>query len=390
VGGALDRRWLTNNGELVQQFERSLAESLEVEHCVAVANGTLGLQLALRAAGVEGAVAMPAFTFVASAHAAAWIGLWPSFLDVDPQTHNLDPAELEAASGSEIAAVLGVHLWGRPCDVEALSERADRAGVPLLFDAAHAFGCSLGNRPLGGFGLAEIFSFHATKSLSSMEGGAITTADESLARELRLLRNFGFSGYDRVETLGINAKMSEASAAFGIASLEAFPETRNRNEEIWRTYREALDQVPGIDLVEYKHGRSNFQYVVAVMNPREYGLERDELMRVLHAENVLARRYFFPGVHRMEPYASRSQPFLPVTDLLCRHVLVLPSGGGLAVSDAKRVCDLIRIAAADPQAVLRLLHAREGEGSRAGDGGSAGAEPVAATPVCGASDASTR
>ena len=338
VGRAFDACWLTNDGPLVRELEEGLSDYLGVRHCVAVANGTLALQLLLKAHSVSQRVVAPSFTFVATAHAAAWLGIEPVFGDIELSTHNLDPEAVGALLDSTVEAIIGVHVWGRPCRVEALQALADEANVPLFFDAAHALGCTHKGRRVGGFGAAEVLSFHATKSFSTLEGGAVTTNDDSLADELRLLRNFGFIGYDSVARVGTNAKLNEISAAFGLASLDGFEEVRRQGRELWQAYRNTLAEIPGLDIIEYEPAEDhNFHYNVVTVNAEDFGLNRDSLLEVLHAENVLARRYFHPGVHRMEPYRHLCHAELPATDELTASVLVLPSGGEMTGVEAGRI-----------------------------------------------------
>jgi dTDP-4-amino-4,6-dideoxygalactose transaminase len=346
ISGILDSGWLTNDGPLVREFEGAVASLLGVRHCVATCNGTIALQIATRAAGLRGEVIVPSFTFVATAHALLWQGMKPVFCDVDPETHTLDPRRVEELVGERTSGILGVHLWGRPCAVDALTRIADRHGLILLFDAAHAFGCSFDGRPIGGFGAAEVLSFHATKVVNAFEGGAVVTNDDELAGRARLLRNFGFVDYDSVAALGTNGKMSEASAAMGLTSLEArerFLAVNRRNHE---AYRRGLAGLAGLRLHEYEERQApNWHYVVLEVDAEIAGLSRDLLLRVLWAENVLARRYFSPGCHRLEPYRSMpDEPLLPVTQTLAERVLVLPTGTAVAERDVAIVCHIIRAA----------------------------------------------
>jgi dTDP-4-amino-4,6-dideoxygalactose transaminase len=342
----LERRWFTNDGPVVREFEGRIAELVGVSHCVATCNATLALALLGHALGLSGEVIVPAFTFVASPHALRWIGLEPIFCEIDPETHNLDPRDVESRISPKTSAILGVHLWGRPCDVEALGSIAGRHGVRLLFDAAHAFGSSYGERMVGTAGVAEVFSFHATKFLNSFEGGAIVTNDGHLAADLRRLRNFGFEDYDRVVSLGINAKMSEVSAAMGLTSLEAMAGVVESNRARYEGYVAELEGVQGVRLARYEGpARFNYQYVVVEIDRESAGLDRDQLHSILWAENVLARRYFFPGCHRQEPYRSERLPEerrLPATDRLARRVLCLPTGPSVDPEDVSRICELIR------------------------------------------------
>ncbi|MBI3450378.1 MAG: DegT/DnrJ/EryC1/StrS family aminotransferase [Acidobacteria bacterium] len=359
VESILDRKILTNHGPYLREFESAIAARVDVRHCVATANATVALEVLARALGLTGEVIVPSLTFVATAHAMRWQGLTPVFADVDETTHNLDPASAESRVTPRTSAILGVHLWGRPCDVGALAAIAKRHDLALLFDAAHAFGCTLGGRPIGGFGAAEVFSFHATKVVQSFEGGAITTNDDALAARLRLLANFGFAGYDDVRVVGTNAKMSEISAAMGLTALESFDAfvSHNRLNHAW--YERALGAIPGISVIPFDENEAgNFQYVVAEVDARRFGLSRDDLVAVLHADNVLARRYFHPGCHRMAPYASeapRPRRPLPVTERLSERLLCFPTGQDVAAGDIAVIARLVARAPAQAGTIARRL-----------------------------------
>lgn len=344
----LDRRWLTNNGPLVREFEARLQQYLGVKHCIAMCNATIALEIAIRAAGLQGEVIVPSFTFVATAHALQWQQVTPVFCDVDPATHNIDPARVEELVTPRTTGIIGVHVWGRPCDVEALQAIADRHRLTLMFDAAHAFGCSHHGRMIGQFGLAEVFSFHATKFFNSFEGGALATNDDELAARARLMTNFGFAGYDEVVYVGTNGKMTEPSAAMGLTSFESLDEFIAVNRANYDVYAEALAGVPGVTLCRYDPAeRNNFHYVVIEIDAAAAGLTRDVLQRVLWAEGVLARRYFYPACHRMEPYRSyfpHSHLLLAQTEALVGRVMSLPNGTGVTVEEIRWVCDLIALA----------------------------------------------
>jgi dTDP-4-amino-4,6-dideoxygalactose transaminase len=348
IGQALESRRLTNGGPLVAEFERRVAEAAGVRHCVATCNATTALAVAVRALGLGGEVIVPSFTFVATVHALRWLGLTPVFCDVDPATHHLATERVEALVGPDTCAVLAVHLWGRTCDVDALEELAARRGLHLLFDASHAFSCARAGRAVGGGGDAEVFSFHATKLVNTFEGGAIVTRRADLAERARRMINFGFAGYDTVVGLGINGKMSEAAAAMGLTGLDcldAFVEANRRNHA---AYRRGLAGLAGLSLLSAPAGdRTHDHYVVAELDAAAAGLSRDELLEVLHAENVLARRYFHPGCHRMEPYRSEQPDAgarLPVTEALAARVLQLPTGTAVEEDDVEAVCAVIRLA----------------------------------------------
>jgi dTDP-4-amino-4,6-dideoxygalactose transaminase len=359
VEDMLDRRWLTNDGPYVRQLEEGFERALAVGHCVAVSNATLALGLLARALGLTGDVIVPAFTFVATAHAFAWHGLSPVFADVDPANHGLDPHHAESLITPRTTAIVGVHLWGRPCAVDELSALAHRHGLALLFDASHALAASYRGRMVGNFGQAEVFSLHATKFAHSFEGGLIATNDDDLAARLRRVRNFGFDGYDSVAELGINGKMSEVQAAMGLASLELLDELIERNRESYDRYRARLRRLPGLRLVEYdSRQRNNYQYLVLEVDAEVAGISRDAIQRVLWAERVLARRYFHPGCHRIEPY--RSWPryrglHLTVTQRLAEEVLCLPTGTAVCEADIDEICDLIELCTAyGPELSSRL------------------------------------
>ncbi|RPJ61902.1 MAG: dTDP-4-dehydro-6-deoxyglucose aminotransferase [Acidobacteria bacterium] len=342
----LNRRWFTNNGPFVREFEQRVAYLVNVRNCVAMCNATKGLELVARALGLHGEVIIPSFTFVATAHALQWQQITPIFCDVDATSHNIDPDCVERMITPKTTGIIGVHVWGRPCNTERLAEIATRRGLTLLFDAAHAFSCTRGGRMIGGFGAAEVFSFHATKFFNTFEGGAVVTNDDALARKLRLMNNFGFSGYDNVIYLGTNGKMNEVCAAMGLTNLECLEDFVETNRRNYRAYRQNLAGVSGVTVIEYDETeRCNYQYIVLEIDEKQAGVSRDTLMHLLHAENVLARRYFYPGCHGMEPYHSdfpHWELLLPNTRRLCSRVLSLPNGQAIGESQIQEICSLIK------------------------------------------------
>jgi len=344
---ALDRCWLTNHGPLEKEFEDRLARALGVRHCLAICNGTVALEIAIRAAGLTGEVIVPAFTAAATPHALSWLGLTPVFCDIDARTHNIDPAEVEALVTPRTSGILAVHLWGRPCDVDALAAIARRRGLRLLFDAAHAFLCSHRGRMIGGFGDAEVFSFHATKFCNSLEGGAIATDDDALAERVERMRTFGFRAADDVVSPGTNGKLDEFAAAMGLTSLESAEAFVAANRRNWARARAALAGVPGVSVIAYdEREAANYQYLVLEVDRARAGVGRDELARVLTAENVLARRHFFPGCHRWEPYRTldpRSAERLPRTEQVAARVLQLPTGTAVSPEAIDAVSAVIRL-----------------------------------------------
>jgi dTDP-4-amino-4,6-dideoxygalactose transaminase len=339
-----ERRWLTNNGPLVQDFERRIAEHLGVKHCVAMCNGTVALEIAIRALALEGEVIVPAYTFIATAHALWWQGITPVFADIDPVTHTLDPAAVRRMITPRTTGVIAVHLWGRPAPINELQEIAEEHELELLCDAAHAFGCSYGNRMIGGFGRVEVLSFHATKFFNTFEGGAVTTNDDALAGAMRLMRNFGFAGCDNVIHAGVNGKMTEICAAMGLANLETIDDVIDANRRNYEAYRDAFSTIPGLSLFAHEpRERNNYQYIVLEV-ARPYRASRDELVAALQAENILARKYFWPGCHRMKPYRNlfpHAGLVLPNTNMVADRVIVLPTGATLpcgAIETIRDVC----------------------------------------------------
>ena len=360
VNTMLDTHRLSNGGPFVKEFEERIASAAGVKHCIAMCNATVALEIAIRALELKGEVIVPSFTFVATAHALQWQEITPVFCDIDPATHNLNPRTVEQMITPRTAGILAVHLWGRPCEVRELQTIADKHNLTLLFDAAHGFGCSYQERKIGGFGCAEVFSFHATKFVNAGEGGAVVTNDDTLAARMRLMNNFGFSGYDNVIYLGTNGKMSELSAAMGLTNLESQAEFTRLNQANFETYEENLRGINGLSLLRYDPRNSpNYQYVVVEIDSEQMGLSRDELLSVLHAENVLARRYFYPGVHRMEPYRSHfphAGSLLPHTEAVAGRVLHLPTGTGVNDTDIGKICAIIRSAVEHRREILEATN----------------------------------
>ena len=347
IDGVLSRRWLTNDGVCALELEHRICELLGVKHCTVICNGTVALEVAVRALELSGEVIVPSFTFVATAHALQWLGITPVFCDVDPRTHTIDPGQAERLITPLTTAILGVHLWGEACEVETLADTARRHGIALLFDAAHAFACSHQGRMIGNFGRLEIFSFHATKFFNTLEGGAIVTNEDSLGDKVRAMRNFGFGPHDQVIDVGTNGKMNEFSAAMGLTGLESLEEFVNVNYCNYDAYQSGLAGLPGIRLLLFdENERRNYQYVVLEIDETVTGITRDEVMEILQRESVLARRYFHPGCHRMDPYRRRFPEVgsrLPVTETLTKRVLTLPTGTAVSPEDVRTICELIQL-----------------------------------------------
>lgn len=342
---AFDRNYLTNNGPLVRRLETQIAELHEVKHCVAVCSGTLAQMLLMKALGLRGQVILPSFTFLATAHASVWQDLEPVFCDISRKSLLIDPDKVEKLITAATSAIIGVHLFGNVCDVKRLRTIARKHDLKLIFDAAQSFNCSKGRTTVGGFGDAEVLSFHATKIFSTFEGGAVLTDDAHLADRIRSSRNFGFEGDANVTTLGINAKMSEASAAMGLASFPAIPERIERGRRTFELYRDRLSSLPGIRFQDFEEqGQSNFHYVVALVDEGDFGVSRDVLFRVLHEENVLVQKYFSPGCHRMPFYRNLSPNTewdLPVTEDISDRVLCFPSNPPNPAKDVDTISTIL-------------------------------------------------
>jgi dTDP-4-amino-4,6-dideoxygalactose transaminase len=345
AGEILDRGWLSNNGPVLVEFERRIASYLGVRHCVAMCNGTIALEIATRALGLTGEVIVPSYTFVATAHCLQWQEITPIFADIDPATQNLDPAAVRRMITPRTTGILGVHLWGRPAPITTLQAVAEEHGLALMFDASHGFGCSYGGKLLGGFGRCEVFSFHATKFFNTFEGGAVVTNDDELAEKMRLMRNFGFMGFDKVIYPGTNGKMTEIAAAMGLVNLDEIDGFVAANRRNYRVYRQELASIPHVTMLTYDEGeRNNYQYIVLDIGAGS-PVTRDKIIEALHAENILARRYFWPGCHNMEPYKSyypHAGLVLPNTSRVSAGVVVLPTGAAIGIDEIRAITSVIR------------------------------------------------
>ncbi|MBT3015981.1 MAG: DegT/DnrJ/EryC1/StrS family aminotransferase [Candidatus Thiodiazotropha sp. (ex Clathrolucina costata)] len=342
----LDRQWLTNNGPVVRELEGRIADYHDVSHCVAMCSGTVALEIAIRALQLKGEVIVPSYTFIATAHALHWQAITPIFADIDLHTHNLDPAAVRRMITPRTTGIIGVHLWGRIAAVEALQSIADEYQLKLMFDAAHAFGCTRAGTKVGNFGSCEVLSFHATKFFHTFEGGAVLTNDDELAETMRLMRNFGFSGVDNVIHPGTNGKMTEIAAAMGLTNIQSIDKVIDHNRGVYQAYSEALADVATVDLLAYDEEESNnYQYVVVEVTDNS-PVTRDQIVDALQAENVLARRYFWPCCHRKKPYSDlypNAGSFLLNSERVSERVIVLPAGPEMDDERVDRVVSIIRV-----------------------------------------------
>ena len=344
--GILERGWLTNNGPLVQELESRIAHYLGCAHCVLMCNGTIALEIATRALDLRGEVIVPSYTFVATAHALQWQEITPVFADIEVETHNLDPESVRKMITPRTTGILGVHLWGRAAKVDELQGIAREFGLRLMFDASHGFGCSHAGQMLGCFGECEVFSFHATKFFNTFEGGAVVTDNPELAEKTRLMRNFGFAGFDNVIYPGTNGKMAEISAAMGLTNLEQIDHFVEVNRSNYEQYRRAISKIPGLSLLRYDElERNNFQYVVVEVGPN-FPASRDRIVEVLHKENILARKYFWPGCHNMQPYRAyypNVSILLPNTNAVAERVIVLPTGSTIGSTEIEGIVQVLTL-----------------------------------------------
>lgn len=343
--GIFEREYFTNHGPLARQFEQELADFLEVRHALCVTNATVGLVIVSVALSLTGKVIVPSFTFIASAQALTWAGLEPVFCDVEVSTGHLSVELAEELITEDVKGILGVNLWGGTCGPRDFESLAHHHGLSLFFDSAQAFGCTASGRRLGGYGAAEVFSFHATKTLNSTEGGCITTNDDDLAARMRNIRSSYGAGSPVDVPITTNGRFSEAQAALGRLSLSRFHANVERNAQLWARYAQALKSVQGIAVLPPALvDESNWQTLSCVVDPGRFGLHRDQLLSILKAERVNARRYFYPGCHRSPPYKDSLPQYrdaLPNTDALCETVLQLPLGAQLEPTDIDEIVALI-------------------------------------------------
>lgn len=345
---------LTNNGQFHQQLEVALASYLGVNHLSLFANGTLALITALQALHVEGEVITTPYSFVATAHALLWNRLTPVFVDVDEDTFNLDPAAVEAAITPRTTAIMPVHCYGRACDVEALQAVADRHGLKLIYDAAHAFGVKddAGHSILR-HGDLSVLSLHATKVFNTFEGGAIISPDAATKQHIDHLRNFGFVDEVTVVTPGINGKMSEIHAAFGLLQLQHIDAALTRRREVDGLYRQWLGDVPGLQL-KVRQKNSNYSYFPLLVG-NDYPLSRDELYQQLRDQQIYARRYFYPLITEMGPYREMSElhgKSWPRAQKVASQVICLPIYPDLSDDEVARIVAVVRQGALADDAVM--------------------------------------
>lgn len=345
VNEVFDSGFLTNQGAQLQQFEKALREFLHVTHVMAFCNGTLALQLACKALDLKGEVITTPFTFPATTHAISWNGLTPVFCDIEPDTFNINPDKIEALITDNTSAILPVHVFGNPCRVYEINQIAKKHNLKVIYDAAHAFGVEINGQPIGSFGDISMFSFHATKSFNTLEGGALTFNDAALADKLFYLKNFGIKSETEVVSIGTNAKMNELQAAFGLLVLDKINEEIQKRKELTKQYRERLKNIPGLrclhDIEGVKH---NYQYFPIIIDETKAGFSRNDIYEELKKYKVYSRKYFYPLASQVTCYrelTSASKGGLPVAERITQSILCLPLYGELPIPVVARIAEII-------------------------------------------------
>lgn len=341
-----DSRWVTNLGEYHQRLEKALAEYLDVPYISLFTNGTIPLITALQALDIrQGEVITTPYSFVATTHSIWWNGLKPVFVDIDPATCNINPALIEAAITPQTVAIMPVHCYGKPCDTDAIQRIADRYGLKVIYDAAHAFGVKVGGKSLLRAGDISTLSFHATKVYNTLEGGAIVCATAQMKQKIDYLRNFGFEDETTVVGPGINGKMDELRSACGLLNLQQVDAAIGARQSVAVRYRDALRGIPGISFFDDMPGvRHNYSYFPLFVDAGLYGMSRDGLYALLKRHNILGRRYFYPLITSFETYRSlpsASPDNLPVATRIAEQVICLPMHHALTDADVDRVIDVI-------------------------------------------------
>ena len=340
-----ESKWVTNQGQFHQQFEKELADYLGVKYISLFANGTLALVSALQVLRITGEVITTPYSFVATTHALHWNNIKPVFADIDPVFCNLDPEKIEAAITPRTTAILPVHVYGNPCDVEKIQEIADTYGLKVIYDACHAFGVEKDGNSILNFGDLSVLSFHGTKVFNTMEGGAIICHDEKTKKRIDYLKNFGFADEVTVVQPGINAKMNEMQAALGLLQLKEINNNISKRKKIALQYRENLKDIPGTRFMEDIEGiEHNYPYFPIFVNQREYGKPRDELYEDLKGNNIYSRRYFYPLITHFPIYRgleSARSSNLPVAEKITKEVICLPIYPDLKDDDIDKICQIV-------------------------------------------------
>ena len=340
-----ESKWITNNGQFHQKLEAALAEYLKVPYVSLFTNGTLPLLTALQALRITGEVITTPYSFVATTHALWWNGIKPVFVDIDLSTGNIDPQKIEAAITPRTTAILPVHVYGKPCDTEAIQAIADKYGLKVIYDAAHAFGVEVNGESLLNAGDMSTLSFHATKVFNTIEGGAMVMHDEKTKKRIDYLKNFGFANEIEVVGPGINSKMDEIRSAYGLLNLKQVDAAITARQKVAVAYREALRNVDGISFWDDMPGvRHNYSYFPIFVDAEKYGMTRDELYMNMKDQGIWGRRYFYPLISEFSTYrgleSSRSEN-LPNAHMMADTVICLPMHHALSEEEINRIIDCI-------------------------------------------------
>ena len=340
-----DSKWITNNGSFHKQLEKELAVYLKVPYLSLFTNGTLPLITALQALRITGEVITTPYSFVATTHSLWWNGIKPVFVDIDPSTGNLDPDKIEVAITPKTTAIMPVHVYGKPCDMKRIQEIADKYGLKVIYDAAHAFGVEVNGESVLNAGDMSTLSFHATKVYNTIEGGALVMHDEQTKKRIDYLKNFGFAGETTVVAPGINSKMDEVRAAYGLLNLRQVDAAIEARHQVAIRYREALRNVEGITFFDDMPGvRHNYSYFPIFIDAEKYGMTRDELYFKMKEQNVLGRRYFYPLISTFTTYRglpSAAPENLPQAQRMADSVICLPMHHALSEEDIQRILKCI-------------------------------------------------
>lgn len=339
------RKWITNNGEYHQRLEQALAEYLKVPYISLFTNGTLPLLTALQALRITGEVITTPYSFVATTHSIWWNGCKPVFVDIEEETCGIDPEKIEAAITPKTTAIMPVHCYGKPVKMKRIQEIADKYGLKVIYDAAHAFGVEVDGESVLNAGDMSTLSFHATKVYNTLEGGALVMHDEQTKKRIDYLKNFGFSGETEVVAPGINSKIDEVRCAYGLLNLKQVDAAIAARQKVAQKYREALKDVGGIrffdDMPTVRH---NYSYFPIFINAEKYGMTRDELYFKMKGQGVLGRRYFYPLISEFSTYRglpSATPENLPVATKIANEVICLPMHHALTDEDLERVLNSI-------------------------------------------------
>lgn len=338
-------QWLTNNGKQHLELEHKLHQILKVPYLSLFNNGTIALIVGCQSLRLSGEVITTPFTFPATPHVLTWNNIKPIFCDIDPVTMNIDSNKIESMITPQTTAILGVHVYGTPCDVVKIQEIADKYGLKVIYDAAHAFGVEINGVGIGNFGDLSMMSFHATKLFHTAEGGALLFKDQNLKARVELLKNFGIKNEEEVVMPGINGKMNEIQAALGLVLLDYIEQERYQRQQLVETYRRCLKNVPGITLLPEVSGVINsYQYFVIRIEKELFGCDRDYVHRQLKEYNVFTRKYFYPLCSDYSHYKylpSSISTNLRVANQVAKQVLSLPLYGSLNVDDVEKICEMI-------------------------------------------------